>query len=132
MNLKKSVKQMVLEAEDQINVSSVLEAKSYLDDDNYIFIDLRESQELKKDGIIPGAIHAPRGMIEFWIDPESPFHKEVFASDKTFMFYCKSGWRSALATKTAQDMGLGPVINIDGGFTAWIEAECPIEKWYKK
>jgi rhodanese-related sulfurtransferase len=129
MNLKKSVKKMVLEAEAQINVLSILEANSYLEDDKYVFIDLRDIQELEKEGIIPGAIHAPRGMIEFWIDPESPFHKKVFQLDKTFIFYCKSGWRSALATKTAQDMGLYPVIHIDGGFTAWLDAEFPIEKW---
>jgi rhodanese-related sulfurtransferase len=132
MNLKKTVKQMVIEAEKQIKVYSILEAKGRLDDDNYIFIDLRDTHELDKDGMVSGAIHAPRGMIEFWIDPESPFHKEVFASNKTFIFYCKSGWRSALATKTAQDMGLSPVVHIDGGFAAWMEADFPIEKLNKK
>ncbi len=127
MNIKKSVKQMVLEANLQIKTFSILNAIRCLEDDKYIFIDLRDTNELEKEGIVPGSIHAPRGMIEFFIDPKSPFHKEVFASDKIFIFYCKSGWRSALATKTVQDMGLSPVIHIDGGFTAWKEAKGPIE-----
>ena len=131
MNLKKSVKEMVLEAESQIKVFSILDAISCIENVNYIFIGLRDSHELEVGGIVPGSIHAPRGMIEFFIDPKSPFHKEIFATDKTFIFYCKSGWRSALAAKTAQEMGLYPVVHIDGGFNAWVEAEGPIEKLKK-
>jgi rhodanese-related sulfurtransferase len=74
---------------------------------------------LDREGRIPGAVHCPRGMLEFWIDPESPYHKPVFAQDKTYLFFCAAGWRSALSAATAQDMGLQPVAHMEGGFTAW-------------
>lgn len=90
-------------------------------------IDLRDRRELEREGRIPGAFHCPRGMLEFWIDPESPYHKPIFAEPRRFVFYCASGWRSALATKTAQDMGLAPVAHLGGGFTAWREAGYPVE-----
>ena len=91
-------------------------------------VDIRDPRELARDGRIPGAFHCPRGMLEFWIDPASPYHKPVFAEDKRFVFFCGSGWRSALATKAAQDMGLAPVAHIRGGITAWIAAGGPIVK----
>jgi len=128
MNLKITVKKMVLEASSKIKVLSVLEAMRLLDNENYVFIDLRDAHELDQYGVIPKSVHAPRGMIEFWIDPESPYHKKIFSSGKAFVFYCKSGWRSALATKTVQDMGLDLVSHIDGGYSAWQEAGCPIKK----
>jgi len=90
-------------------------------------IDLRDRRELERDGRIPGAFHCPRGMLEFWIDPESPYHKPIFAEPRRFVFYCASGWRSALAAKTAQDMGLAPVAHLGGGFTAWRDAGYPLE-----
>lgn len=90
-------------------------------------VDIRDPRELARDGRIPGAFHCPRGMLEFWIDPESPYHKPVFNQDKTFVFFCAAGWRSALSTATAQDMGLKPVAHIDGGFTAWKKAGGPVE-----
>ena len=127
MTIKIPVKKMVLEAEAKIKTFSASEAMFFLENVDYIFVDLRDTHELEKEGIIPGSIHAPRGMIEFWVDPNSPYHKNVFSSGKAFVFYCKSGWRSALATKTVQDMGLYPVAHIDGGFTAWVEAENPID-----
>ncbi len=96
-------------------------------DENVVFVDLRDVRELGREGKIPGAFHAPRGMLEFWIDPSSPYHKEIFASGRHFVFYCASGWRSALAAKTAQDMGVTPVSHIDGGFAAWKEAGGPVE-----
>jgi rhodanese-related sulfurtransferase len=132
MTLKKTVKQMVQEAEASIKTFPVLEAMKLLDSDDHVFIDLRDVRELDHDGMVPGAFHAPRGMIEFWVDPESPYHKEIFACGKTFVFYCRSGWRSALATKTVQDMGLENVSHIHGGFTAWMEAECPVAEHPKK
>jgi rhodanese-related sulfurtransferase len=92
-----------------------------------VFVDLRDPRELNREGRLPGAVHCPRGMLEFWIDPESPYHKPVFAQDKTFVFFCAAGWRSALSTATAQDMGLTPVAHIDGGFTAWKQAGGPVE-----
>ena len=82
--------------------------------------------------MIPGAFHAPRGMLEFWVDPESPYHKDIFASGKTFVFYCRSGQRSALATKTVRDMGLEAVCHIEGGFTAWTEAGAPVAELTRK
>ena len=87
---------------------------------------LRDVRELDRDGMIPGALHAPRGMLEFWVDPASPYHRDVFANGKKFVFYCASGWRSALAAETLQDMGLEPVAHIEGGFTAWKEAGGPV------
>ncbi len=92
-----------------------------------VLVDLRDPRELEREGRIPSAFHCPRGMLEFWIDPESPYHKPVFAEDKKFVFFCGGGWRSALASKTAQDMGLKPVAHIVGGFKAWKDSGGPVE-----
>ena len=92
-----------------------------------VIVDLRDPREIEREGRIPGAFHCPRGMLEFWIDPESPYHKPVFAEDKTFVFFCGGGWRSALAAQTAQRMGLRPVAHIAGGFGAWRKAGGPVE-----
>lgn len=132
MALKTSVKQMVEEAESCIKTIPVAEAISLLDSDDHVFVDLRDVRELDHEGMVPDAFHAPRGMIEFWVDPESPYHKDIFASGKTFVFYCRSGWRSALSTKTVQDMGLDNVCHIGGGFGAWMEAEGPVVERPKK
>jgi rhodanese-related sulfurtransferase len=132
MTLKKTVKQMVEDAEAEIKSLPVLDAKNLLDSEDHVFVDLRDVRELDHDGMIPDAFHAPRGMIEFWVDPESPYHKDIFTSGKTFVFYCRSGWRSALATKAVQDMGLEPVCHIHGGFSAWMEAGCPVADRPKK
>src|ERR1700759_3285036 len=86
------------------------------------FVDLRDIREIEREGRIPGAFHCPRGMLEFWIDPASPYAKPIFQEDKKFVFHCASGWRSALAAKVAKEMGLKPVAHIGGGFTAWREA----------
>ena len=95
--------------------------------DDVVFVDLRDPRELQREGKMPGAFHCPRGMLEFWIDPESPYHKPVFAQDKTFVFFCAGGWRSALAAQQAQRMGLKPVAHISGGFGAWKKAGGPAE-----
>ena len=92
-----------------------------------LIIDLRDPREVEREGRIAGAHHCPRGMLEFWIDPESPYHKPYFAEAKSFIFHCASGWRSALAAKTAKDMGLAPVMHMGGGFTAWKGAGLPVE-----
>ncbi len=92
-----------------------------------VLVDLRDPRELEREGRIPSAFHCPRGMLEFWIDPESPYHKPVFAEDKKFVFFCGGGWRSALASKTAQEMGLKPVAHIVGGFKAWKDSGGPVE-----
>lgn len=95
--------------------------------DDVTFIDLRDIRELQRDGRVPGAIHCPRGMLEFWIDPESPYHKPVFAEEKKFVFFCAGGLRSALAAQTAQRMGMKPVAHIEGGFGAWKRAGGPVD-----
>jgi rhodanese-related sulfurtransferase len=93
-----------------------------------VLVDLRDIRELKREGRIPGAFHCPRGMLEFWIDPASPYHKKVFAEDKQFVFFCAGGQRSALAAHTAQKMGLKPVVHIAEGFKGWKAAGGPVEK----
>lgn len=87
-----------------------------------VFVDLRDPRERERDGTIIDAFHCPRGMLEFWIDPESPYAKPIFQEERYFIFYCASGWRSALAAKVAQDMGLHPVAHVAGGLSAWREA----------
>ena len=113
----KSAKSLISEANEFISTMSVEEAKKVLNHEDYVFVDLRDIRELKREGKIPNAFSCPRGMLEFWIDPESPYHKEIFNQDKTYVFYCASAWRSALSTKTAMDMGLNPVAHIEGGFS---------------
>jgi rhodanese-related sulfurtransferase len=93
--------------------------------DDILFVDIRDVRELQRDGKVPGAFHCPRGMLEFWIDPESPYHKDFFAQDKTYVFFCAGGLRSALAAHTAQRMGLKPVAHIRGGFGAWKNPAAP-------
>jgi rhodanese-related sulfurtransferase len=126
MKLKKGFRQLVGEAKSRIRTISVEEARARHGRDDVVFVDLRDVRELERDGMIPGAFHCPRGMLEFWIDPDSPYHKEVFASGKEFVFYCNGAWRSALAADVAQQMGLEPVCELDGGFTAWKSAGLPV------
>ncbi len=132
MALKKGIKQLLDEAAQRIKVVSTDEGKALLEDQNTVFIDLRDVRELERDGTIPGAYHAPRGMLEFWVDPESPYHKDVFSSGKNLVLYCQSAWRSALATATLVDMGLENVSHLEGGFSAWKEAGGPIAAREKK
>ena len=127
MPITKSSRQLVAEANRQIRTIPLDEARKKLDDPNVVFVDIRDVRELERDGMIPNAFHAPRGMLEFWVDPESPYAKPVFAEPKRFIFYCASGWRSALAAKTVQDMGLPNVAHVGGGYTAWKKAEGPVE-----
>lgn len=114
-------------AQAEIEAVPVQEAIKLAGRDDVVIVDLRDVRELKRDGKIPGSVHCPRGMLEFWIDPASPYHKPVFAEDKRFLFHCAKDWRSALATQTAQRMGLKPVAHISGGFGAWKEAGGPVE-----
>ena len=130
-NIKTSVKHMVAEANAQITTLSIDEARALIDSPDHVIVDLRDIRELQRTGKIPGAFSCPRGMLEFWIDPASPYHKEIFNQDKTYVFYCASAWRSALSAKVAQDMGLAPVAHIAGGFTAWAKAEAPIKDLHK-
>ena len=126
-NITKSVFAFIDEANAATRQISIAEARDMHRRADVIFIDIRDVREIAKSGRIAGARHVPRGMLEFWIDPKSPYHKDFFAGDKTFVFYCAASWRSALAAKTAQDMGLAPVAHIDGGFNAWTEAGGPVE-----
>ena len=127
MTLKLGFKQLVAAAEAEIETITVENADSLLKGDSCTIIDLRDIRELWREGKIPGAVHAPRGMLEFWVDPASPYHRSVFATGKKLIFYCQSGWRSALAAKTVQDMGLSHVAHIGGGFEAWRAAQRDIE-----
>ena len=131
-NITKSVKKMVETANAEITKISVKEVRKLINSEEHVIVDLRDIRELQRAGKIPGAFSCPRGMLEFWIDPESPYHKEVFDQDKTYVFYCASAWRSALSAKLAQDMGLAPVAHIEGGFSAWANAGAPIEELPKK
>ena len=111
-------KELVAAAEARIRIISAEEAVGKLGLDDAVFVDLRDVRELKREGGIPGAFHCPRGLLEFWIDPESPYHHAIFAEPKEFVFFCNLGWRSALAADIAQQMGL-KTCHIDGGFKAW-------------
>jgi len=126
MALRKGVRQMVAEAKARIKTISLAEAKARHGRDDVVFVDLRDVRELDREGMIPGAYHCPLGMLEFWIDPDSPYHKEIFGSGKEFVFYCNGAWRSALAADVAQQMGLEPVVEMDGGFTGWKNAGYPV------
>jgi len=126
-SITKGYKALVAEANALIETLSVPDAQALLGQDDVVLVDLRDPRELEREGKMPGAFHCPRGMLEFWIDPESPYHKPVFAQDKRFVFFCGGGWRSALAAKAAQEMGLKPVAHIDGGFAAWKKAGAPVE-----
>jgi rhodanese-related sulfurtransferase len=132
MKMKKGFRQLVDEAKSRITTISLDAARARLDRDDVVFVDLRDVRELEREGMIPGAFHCPRGMLEFWIDPDSPYHKDVFASGKEFVFYCNGAWRSALAADVAQQMGLERVVEMDGGFAAWKNAGLPVVDRVKK
>ena len=116
------VKTLVDDAKRVITSISVDDAIARHTDAKDVFIDIRDIRELQREGTIPGAFHAPRGMLEFWVDPQSPYHKSVFATDQTIILFCASSWRSALAAKTLQDMGMTNIIEMNGGFAAWRKA----------
>ncbi len=120
-------KEMVAEAEKEAETIEVADAVKLLEDDGVIFVDIRDVRELQREGKVPGATHAPRGMLEFWIDPESPYYRDVFGQDKRYVFYCAGALRSALAVQTVQKMGMTNVCHLGGGFAAWREAGAPIE-----
>ncbi len=126
MALKKGYKALVDEAMAQVKTYTLEEARAKHGDPNVQFVDIRDVRELEREGVIPGAYSAPRGMIEFWVDPDSPYFKPVFGEDKEFIFFCAAGWRSALTTKTVQDMGMENVAHIEGGFKAWKDGGGPV------
>ena len=125
--MRKGYKQLLAEAEAKIDTVTPAAAKALLGQPDVTFVDLRDPREREREGVIPGALSCPRGMLEFWIDPESPYHKPAFAEDKRFVFFCAGGWRSALATATAKEMGLEKTCHIGGGFSAWRDAGGAVE-----
>ena len=125
MPVTKGFRQLVAEAEKRIQTRSVAEALSIIDDPTMVFVDLRDPRELEREGMVPGAFHATRGMLEFWVDPESPYYKPVFTDDKTFILYCQADWRGTLAAATLGDMGMANVLHLQGGFGDWRKAGAP-------
>ncbi len=126
MPITKGYKQLVSEAHDRVRTLSLDEAKAKLGSEDAVFVDIRDVRELEREGMIPGAFHAPRGMLEFWVDPDSPYYKEIFGSGKEFILYCGSAWRSSLAAAALQDMGMDKISHVGGGFKAWKEAGLPV------
>jgi rhodanese-related sulfurtransferase len=131
-NITYGYKAMLDAAEAEIETVPAKDAIALQGRADTVLVDLRDPREREREGIIPGAFPVTRGMLEFWIDPESPYHKPVFAEDKRFVFFCAGGWRSALAAQTAKRMGLQPVAHIEGGFKAWREAGGAMEKLQAK
>ena len=125
-------KQLMAEAEARVSHVSAAEAADMAKRPDVVIVDIRDPREVQREGCIPGSFHAPRGMLEFWVDPESPYHKPIFAEEKKFIIHCASGWRSLLATQVLKRMGLKPVVNMTGGFAAWKEAGGPVERVEKK
>lgn len=113
------VKDMVEAAKAEIITLSPEAAQAEVEAGQAVLVDIRDIRELDREGRVPGAVHAPRGMLEFWVDPDSPYHREVFATDKRLVLFCAAAWRSALAAKTLQDMGVENVAEIEGGFAEW-------------
>jgi rhodanese-related sulfurtransferase len=125
--VRKGYKALLEEANAVVETVPVDAALPLHGDEGVVFVDLRDPREIQREGRIPGAFSCPRGMLEFWIDPDSPYAKPVFQEPKRFVFYCASGWRSALAARTAQEMGLDKVSHLGGGFTAWRNSQGPVE-----
>jgi len=125
--ITKGIKQLCAEAEQEIETLTVEQVLALRDDPEVALVDIRDIRELWRDGTIPGAIHAPRGMLEFWVDPDSPYYRDVFGSGKKFVFYCAGGMRSALAAQSVHRMGLAPVAHMAGGYGAWVKAGAPTE-----
>lgn len=133
MAMKKGIKQLLAEANARIKTVSVDEAMKMHGQDNVVFVDIRDVRELERDGTIAGATHAPRGMLEFWVDPDSPYYREKLNDEsKQYLLFCASAWRSALATDRLTEMGMENVSHIEGGLTSWKEAGGPVEQREKK
>ncbi len=129
--LKTGVAEMVATARSRIKEVEVADLAAQINDPDLVIVDLRDIRERQRSGFIPGSFHAPRGMIEFWIDPDSPYFKPIFGEDKKFVFHCASGWRSALTTATLQDMGF-EAAHLREGFSAWEKQGYPVEHAEKR
>ena len=128
----KTAQQLVTEALAEVRTLALEEARALHGRPDTLFVDLRDVRELEREGLIPGAFHAPRGVLEFWVDPQSPYFKPPLGDGRTLVLFCAAGWRSALAAKTLQDMGRADVCHVDGGFTAWKAAGAPVAEPPKK
>ncbi|WP_174222298.1 rhodanese-like domain-containing protein [Polynucleobacter necessarius] len=132
MKLKIGYQALIDRAMAEIETIPLERAQNFLSDPNVVFVDIRDVRELEREGLIPNAFHAPRGMLEFWVDPESPYFKSIFGESKRLILYCASAWRSALAVQTLQNMGVPYVCHLEGGFSAWKKANLPtLEKLSK-
>ena len=118
---------MVKEATAEIETVAPADAIARMSDEDFLLVDIRDPRELDREGRIPGALHAPRGMLEFWVDPASPYYKPVFGEGKKYVFFCAAAGRSALAVKTLQDMGMENIAQLGDGFKGWKEAGGPVE-----
>ncbi len=128
MTLTMTAAEMVAAARARIDEIETKDLIAQLDDPDLVVVDIRDIRERQRSGFIPGAVHAPRGMIEFWVDPDSPYHKPVFAQDgKRYVFHCASGWRSALTVATLQDMGFAAA-HLREGFSTWADHGGPVEQ----
>jgi len=125
VKLKIGYQELIARAMAQIETVPLEKAQILLDDPDTIFVDIRDIRELEREGMIPNAIHAPRGMLEFWVDPDSPYYKPIFGEGKRLVLYCASAWRSALAAETLENMGVPNVAHLEGGFSAWKKAQLP-------
>ena len=127
MPITKGYQQLVAEAMAEVTTYAVAEVQARLGDPHMQIVDIRDIRELA-EGTVVGAFHAPRGMLEFWVDPASPYHKPLFADEsREFVLFCGAGWRSALAAKALQDMGMTNVAHIDGGYAEWVRQGAPTE-----
>ena len=133
MSIKIGIKDLVNEATLNISTISAKDAIARYGSASTVFVDVRDVRELYREGMIPNAFHSPRGMLEFWVDPSSPYHKDIFSDmEKVFVLYCQSSWRSALATFTLKKMGMTNVKHLSGGLNAWKKLGGPIEKKEEK
>ena len=129
MKLKIGYQALINGAMAQIETVPLDQAQELLSDSDTVFVDIRDVRELEREGMIPNALHAPRGMLEFWVAPDSPYYKPIFGDGKRLVLYCASAWRSALATETLQKMGVPNVCHLEGGFSSWKKAGLPtVEK----
>ncbi|MEO1231337.1 MAG: rhodanese-like domain-containing protein [Myxococcota bacterium] len=128
MHIQKGYAELVEAAEAEVETLSPAEAAALQTSGEAYIIDVRDVRERARGGFIPQALHMPRGMLEFWVDPASPYHKPVFQEDRRFILHCASGWRSALAAKALKDMGLQGVAHLGGGFKAWQAEGLPVSK----
>lgn len=127
--LPRNSKALVAAANERIETVPVADADRLLDDEGVLFVDIRDPRELEREGMVPGAFRAPRGMLEFWVDPESPYYKPALDTARKLILYCGSAWRSALSTAALQDMGFTNVAHLEGGFTAWKKAGHPVASY---